>query len=298
VLDACNIRTIINLDGMWGDELEANLDRYDRAHPGRFATFAQCDWRSVKQPDCGARMARQLEDSIRRGARGLKVWKTFGLVYRDAHDRLLPIDDDRLFDLWEAAGALQVPVMIHVADPVAFFQPPDRFNERWDELRAHPNWHFHNPRFPSFAELIEQFERLIARHPHTTFIGAHVGCYPENLGWVTRMLDCYPNFHVDIAARVAELGRQPYSALRLCQRHPTRILFGLDGFPPTKAAYAPYFRFLETADEHFPYSKREIGQQGRWKIYGINLQDDILRDIYNRNAARLIPGVPEVEVMP
>jgi len=288
MLDACNIRAVINLDGMWGDELEANLDRYDRAFPGRFATFAQSEWHLARQPDFGARMARQLEDSVRRGARGLKVWKTLGLRYRDARKRLIPIDDERLFDLWESAAALQIPVLIHIADPVAFFQPLDRFNERWEELRANPSWHFHGPGFPSFETLIEQFEHLIARHPRTTFIGAHAGCYAENLGWVSRMLDTYPNFNVDIAARLAELGRQPSSARHLFDRHPDRILFGLDIFPPTQPSYAPYFRFLETADEHFPYSQREVGRQGRWKIYGIDLPDEVLKRVYYHNATRLI----------
>lgn len=288
VLDACNIEAIVNLDGMWGDELEQNLDRYDRAHPGRFITFAQSDWALVTEPDFGARMARQLEDSVRCGARGLKVWKTLGLRYRDADDRLIPIDDERLFDLWEAAAEQHVPVLIHIADPVAFFQPLDRFNERWEELHRHSDWHFYGPQFPPFDELIAQFERLIARHPRTTFIGAHVGCYPENLGWVARMMETYPNFNADIAARLAELGRQPYTAKRLFERHPDRMVFGLDGFPPTAEAYAPYFRFLETADEHFPYGPRGTGGQGRWNVYGIDLADDVLRQVYHDTAARLL----------
>jgi hypothetical protein len=153
VLDACNITAIVNLDGMWGDELEANLDRYDRAYPERFITFARVDWDLVAQPDFGARMARQLEDSVRRGARGLKVWKTLGLRYRDAQGRLIPIDDERLFDLWEAAAEQRAPVLIHIADPVAFFQPLERFNERWEELHRHPDWHFFlRPGVPQFRD--------------------------------------------------------------------------------------------------------------------------------------------------
>src|SRR5919108_904541 len=253
VLDACNVTAIVNLDGMWGDELEANLDRYDRAYPERFLTFARVDWDLVAQPDFSARMARQLEDSVRRGARGLKVWKTFGLRYRDAQGRLIPVDDERLFDLWEAAGAQRIPVLIHIADPVAFFQPLDRFNERWEELHRHPDWHFYGPEFPSFEALIEQFERLIARHPRTTFIGAHVGCYAENLGWVSAVLDRCPNFHVDLGARLGELGRQPYAARRFCLAHADRILFGTDHKPDVRA-YRLYYRFLETDDEYFHYA--------------------------------------------
>lgn len=288
VMDECNVETIVNLDGMWGEELEANLDRYDRAHPGRFLTFAQCDWSLLAAPDFGRRMARQLEDSVRRGARGLKVWKNVGLHLRDADDRLLPIEDARLHDLWEAAAELGVPVLIHIADPMAFFQPLDRFNERWEELHRHPDWQFHGPEFPAFGELIEQFEGLIAGHPRTTFIGAHVGCYAENLGWVSRMMDTYSNFYADIARRLGELGRQPYSSKRLFERHPDRILFGMDELPPQAANYRRYFRFLETADEYFPYSAVETGDQGRWYIYGIDLPDEILWQVYHDTAARLM----------
>lgn len=221
VMDSCNLQAIINLDGMWGDELECNLDRYDRAHPGRFHTFAQCDWSLVLRPDFGPRMARQLEQSAAQGAKGLKVWKHLGLRYRDADDVLIPIDDQRLDDLWHTAGQLRLPVMIHVADPVAFFRPLDPTNERWEQLHVHPEWHFPSPPYPSFSVLLEQFERLIARHPATTFIGAHVGCYAENLRWVARMCDTYANFAVDIAARVAELGRQPYTAKWFLSGMPT-----------------------------------------------------------------------------
>jgi predicted TIM-barrel fold metal-dependent hydrolase len=288
VMDSCNLQAIINLDGMWGDELECNLDRYDRAHPGRFHTFAQCDWSLVRRPDFGARLARQLEQSAAQGAKGLKVWKHLGLRYRDADDVLIPIDDQRLDDLWHTAGQLRLPVMIHVADPVAFFRPLDPTNERWEQLHVHPEWHFPSPPYPSFSLLLEQFERLIARHPATTFIGAHVGCYAENLRWVARMCDTYANFAVDIAARVAELGRQPYTAKWFFERYADRILFGLDLFPPRAADYAPYFRFLETADEYFSYSAKPIGGDGRWQIYGIHLGETELRKVYAANATRLI----------
>ncbi len=289
IMDACNISTIVNLDGMWGDELEANLDRYDRAWPGRFRTFAQCEWTLLDRQDFGERLARQLEDSIARGARGLKVWKTLGLQYRDRSGKLLAIDDRRLDDLWTTAGNLNVPVLVHIADPVAFFLPLDAENERWEELHEHPDWHFPPPNFPSFDTLIEQFESIIARHPRTTFIGAHVGCYAENLGWVGRMLDQYPNFNVDISARLAELGRQPYSSKRFLERYSSRVVFGSDSFPPQPECYAPYFRFLETADEYFDYSPDSVGAQGRWRIYGVELPDAALSDIYSATAGRLIP---------
>ncbi len=288
LMDACNLSAIVNLDGMWEAELEDNLARYDHAYPGRFYTFAQSDWSLVQHSDFGARLANQLVDSVRRGARGLKAWKKLGLEYRDAGGVLLPIDDRRLDDLWAAAGELHVPVLIHIADPVAFFRPLDATNERWEELHAHPDWQFPSPPFPSFASLMDQFEALIARHPLTTFIGAHVGCYAENLHWVARMLDTYPNFAVDMAARLGELGRQPYAAKRFFEQYAGRITFGLDVFPPAREEYAPYFRWLETADEYFSYGTTPVGSQGRWQIYGINLNDEALREVYAGTAQRVI----------
>jgi len=228
-----------------------------------------------------------LVDSVRRGARGLKVWKKLGLEYRDAGGVLIPIDDRRLDELWAAAGELHLPVLIHIADPVAFFRPLDATNERWEELHAHPDWHFPAPPFPSFAALMDQFEALVARHPLTTFIGAHVGCYAENLPWVARMLETYPNFAVDIAARLAELGRQPYSAKRFFAQFARRICFGLD-VTPSPAEYAPYFRFLETADEYFNYASTPVGGQGRWQIYGIDLDDAALHEVYAGTAQRIV----------
>jgi len=288
VMDRCNLKGVVNLDGRWGDELEANLDRYDRAYPDRFYTFAQLDWSLLERPDFADRLVRNLEDSLSHGARGLKVWKDLGLRLRDDAGDLLAIDDERLAGVWDVAGSHDVPILIHIADPVAFFEPLDNRNERWEELHAHPDWHFYGPDFPSFETLIDQFEHVIARHPRTRFIGAHVGCYSENLAWVSRMLDTYPNFYVDIGQRISELGRQPYSSRRLFERHPDRILFGTDCFPLDPAWYAPYFRFLETDDEYFNYGADEIPGQGRWYIYGLDLPDDILQRVYSGNAGGLL----------
>ncbi len=180
--------------------------------------------------------------------------------------------------------------MIHVADPVAFFAPVDRYNERWEELHAHPYWHFPNPPFPPFLEVMTAFANLVARHPRTTFIGAHVGCYAENLQWVGEMLDRRPNFYIDIAARIGELGRQPYTARHFCIRYADRILFGLDQ-PADAADYHIYYRFLETDDAYFDYSRADVPPQGRWQIYGLCLPDDVLEKIYNRNARWVLLGL-------
>ena len=290
-MERCNIAAIVNLDGMWGDELRANLDRYDHTHPGRFATFAHLDWRELVEPGWPERLAAGLRQAAEDGAKGLKVWKALGLALRDEHDAWLMPDDERLAAVWETAGELGLPIVIHVADPVAFFEPVGPRNERLEELLAHPEWSFADPRFPRFERLLEALEAVVARHPSTKFVGAHVGCNAEDLAWVGRMLSTYGNFHVDIAARIAELGRQPRAALRLMVEHPDRVLFGIDLFPPDPAEYAIHFRFLETADEGFPYSTQDPPPEGRWTISGLTLPDDVLRAVYAENALRLIPGL-------
>jgi predicted TIM-barrel fold metal-dependent hydrolase len=202
------------------------------------------------------------------------------------------VDDPRLDPIWQAAGELGLPVLIHVADPVAFFEPVDETNERWEELQENPDWVFTSPPFPPFLEIVGSLYNLVKRHPGTTFVGAHVGCYAENLAWVGKMLDDCPNYSVDIAARLGELGRQPYTARRFFLQYQDRILFGSD-FGPDPEAYRIYYRFLETDDEYFNYSVGEIPQQGRWYIYGIFLPDEVLEKVYFRNAQRVL-GLPDV----
>jgi Amidohydrolase len=288
MMDRCNVATIINLDGRWGRELEANLDRYDRRFPGRFATFCHVDWSELTRPGFGDRLAASLRASVASGAQGLKVWKDLGLKVRDKDGKLLLPDDSRLDALWAEAGELGIPVAIHAGDPVAFFDPVDEHNERLEELLAHPDWSFAGFGLPWFARIMEALEALIAAHPPTAFIGVHVGGYAENLGWVGRMLATYPNFSVDIAARIAELGRQPRAARDLLLRHPDRVLFGVDALPPDPELYAIYFRFLETADEQFRYAPENIPPQGRWAISGLDLPDYVLGRIYSANARRLL----------
>ena len=210
----------------------------------------------------------------------------------------MAVDDARLDPLWAVAGELGVPVTIHVADPIAFFRPLDARNERFEELLDHPDWHFwptrpHGeidaPGFPPFDELIDGLEAVVARHPGTTFIGAHVGCAAEDLARVSAILERCPNFNVDLAARIAELGRQPYTTRAFIERWSDRVLFGTD-MGPEPAWWAVYYRFLETADESFAYDvdPEAAPSQGRWQIHGLHLSDDVLRRVYRENALRLI----------
>ncbi|MEV4369578.1 amidohydrolase family protein [Nonomuraea sp. NPDC049637] len=289
MMDELNLRGMVNLDGRWGRELAENLERYDAAHPGRFATFCHVDWSQTATPGFGERLAAQLRRSVAEGAAGLKVWKDVGLRVRDHRGELVLLDDPRLDPLWAAVGEAGVPVALHTADPVAFFQPADERNERLELLAARPDWNFSGPGFPPFERLMEAMESMVARHPATTVIGVHAGCWPENLGFAGRMLDAYPNFHIDIAARVAELGRQPRATRALMLRHPGRVLFGTDEIPPHPDVYRIHFRFMETDDEAFAHSLDDPPLMGRWTISGLDLPDDVLEQVYARNALRLVP---------
>ncbi|GAA1626305.1 hypothetical protein GCM10009790_06260 [Georgenia ruanii] len=289
-MDAAGVETVVNLDGLWGGELEANLDRYDRAHPGRFLTFCQVEWALLAQPDGERRAQEQLRDSARRGARGVKVWKDLGLHVRDETGALVLPDDPRVVRTLALAGELGLPVLIHVADPKAFFDPVDEHNERLDELLAVPEWSFADrDRFPTFERLLEALQALVTATPGTRYIGAHVGCVAEDLDHVERLLDAAPNLVVDIAGRLAELGRQPRRFRRLVLDHPDRVLFGTDAYPLTAEQLEVHLRFLETADEAFDYAPGcAVPPQGRWTISGVHLPGEVLRAVYRDNARRVL----------
>ncbi len=310
VMDAAGVAAVVDLDGGWGEALERELDHWAPLRD-RVAVYAGLDYAMwAERSDFGEEEGRRLASAVARGARGLKVWKTLGLAARDPDGRLVPVDDARLDPLWAAAADLGIPVTIHVADPIAFFEPLDERNERWEELHEHRDWHFWPTRprgrpdlagYPPFDELIDGLEAVVVRHPGTVFVGAHVGCAAEDLDRVTSILERCPNFNVDLAARIAELGRQPYAARAFITRWADRVLFGTDA-PPDAAWWATYERFLETADESFPYEPEPgPGSQGRWLIHGLDLPDAVLAAVYGRSAQRLIfrgsplPGLPPLE---
>ncbi len=290
VLDEAEVRAYVDLDGGWGEDiLHHHLDHFKNAAPERFHIFGGVDWSQWPEHGdaFGEWAAARLREQAKRGAEGLKIWKPFGLQVRDHTGALVAVDDARLDPLWASAGELNLPVMIHVADPVAFFDPIDHYNERWEELGEHPDWSFPSPPFPPFLSIVNALANLIACHPHTTFIGAHVGCYAENLGWVGEVLDRCPNFFIDISARIGELGRQPYTARRFFLQYADRLLFGTDSGPDLDS-YHSYYRFLETDDEYFNYNMGEIPRQGRWHVCGLYLPDEVLEKTYWRNAATLL----------
>jgi predicted TIM-barrel fold metal-dependent hydrolase len=299
VMDRVNLKTMVNLTGGVGSGLDESVKQFQLAHPGRFLTFTEPRYAQIADREYARQQADDIERAHGRGARGLKVLKTLGLYLREqVTDGPLVAIDDRRFDLmWEACAARSMPVAIHVSDPEAFFLPTDRFNERFEELNNHPDWSFHGRDFPTNRQLLDARNRVFARHPKTTFVALHVGHNAEDLGYVSECLDRYRNMHVEIGARVGELGRQPRASRRFFDRYQDRILFGTDAIPHGtqtpqqvfgEALYEIYFRFLETEDEYFDYAPAPTPPQGRWRIYGVGLPDAILRKVYNQNASRLL----------
>src|SRR5947209_969724 len=297
VMDRKNIRAMVNLTGGYEKGLAQSVARYDRAYQGRFYTFAEPSYSRFKEPEYPKLQAEAIEQAHRDGARGLKILKTLGLYLREniTSGSLVKIDDPRFDPMWDTCAQLNMPVAIHVSDPVAFFTPTDRFNERYEELNNHPDWSFYGGDFPSNAELLDARNRVFAKHPKTQFITLHVGNFSEDLQNVSESLDRFPNMTIDTAARVGELGRQPRTSRKFFEKYQDRILFGTDATPHGEAfpqqvfndqLYEIYYRFLETDDEYFDYAPAEIPPQGRWRIYGINLPDPILRKVYYENAAR------------
>jgi predicted TIM-barrel fold metal-dependent hydrolase len=283
-LDNTNVKTVVILTGMWGEKLQGVVDEMVKPFPGRFIVFAQYDWSKIDDPDFGQKMVAQLDDAVRRGARGLKVLKDLGLGVRDKSGKLIKVDDPRLDPVWEECGRLGIPVAIHISDPEAFFHPNDNTNERYEELMRNPDWSFVGSDFPSKEELLAARDRVFAKHPKTTFVSLHVGNWPEDLDYVSNLLDKFPNVVVEFGARQAELGRQPRRAREFFLKYQDRILFGTDQ-QVSEEMYRNYFRWLETNDEYFEYWG--YPGQGLWKIYGLGLPDPVLEKVYHKNAERV-----------
>ena len=299
VMDRKNIQSMVNLTGGYDHGLRDAVAKYDRAHPGRFFTFTEPSYERFKEPNYPKLQEQAIEQAHRDGARGLKILKTLGLYLREniTSGTLVKIDDPRFDSMWDVCGQLNMPVAIHISDPVAFFNPIDRFNERYEELNNHPDWSFYGADFPSNAELITARNRMVAKHPKTQFVTLHCGNFSENLQNVSQSLDRFPNMSVDIAARIGELGRQSVTARKFFMKYQDRIVFGTDATPhgdefPQQVfndqLYEIYYRFLETEDEYFDYAPAKTPPQGRWRIYGVHLPDDVLRKVYYDNSARLL----------
>ncbi len=249
-MDKAGVWKCVSLDGKSANDFyKEHLKKSQSVSKDRFLVFFRPDFSNIDDPNFGKKEAEKLEEAVKMGAKGMKIAKNLGLTERDKTGKLVPVDDPRIDPIWAKCGELGIPVMIHVSDPKAFFTPVDKYNERYDELGAHPNRSFYGDEFPTKEEILAQRNRVFAKHPNTIFIGAHVGTLPEELHIVANWLDVYPNFYVDIDARISDLGRQPRTARKFIIKYQDRVLFGTDT-PPNAEAYRIYYRFLETDDEY------------------------------------------------
>ncbi|MGB7070399.1 MAG: amidohydrolase family protein [Pyrinomonadaceae bacterium] len=287
VMDECGVEKCVNITMSVGVEAFEMHRKFKDFARDRFDTYAWFDWTDLHEDRFWERCVERVEKFVEAGFVGIKIWKDLGLTLNDNDGEPLKVNDERLIPVFEKAGELNFPVMFHIADPDAFFLPIDRFNERYEELAAHPDWGFYPSHF-SKDELLAQRDTIFRRHPNTTFVCAHLAEKSENLAYVGCLLDENPNLFVDIGARTAELGRQPFTAREFFLKHADRILFGTD-LVPDEEMYRLHFRFLETRDEYFDYPSH-ASRQGRWQIYGIDLPDDVLRKVYRENALRLLTG--------
>jgi predicted TIM-barrel fold metal-dependent hydrolase len=288
-MDELNMAVMVNLSGGTGERLARTIANMKGRYPGRFVVFANLDFSGIDDPDWGRRAAEQLERDVRAGAQGLKIFKNLGLTLVDGKGRRIPVDDPRFDPVWAKAGELGIPVLIHSGEPSPFFEPHDRFNERWLELKEFPDRARPADRYPSWEQIMGEQHNVFRRHPKTTFINAHLGWMGNDLARLGKLMDELPNMYTEIGAVLAELGRQPRFAREWLIRYQDRVMFGKDSYAPSE--YHTYFRTLETADEYFPYYRK---RHAFWRLYGLDLPDDVLRKIYYENALRVIPGIERV----
>lgn len=285
-MDKINLRIMVNLSGGYGERLKQNVEALKSRYKDRFVVFANLDFANVDDPGYGERAARQLEQDVRSGAQGLKFFKNFGMDLKDGKGERIHVDDPRFEPVWNLCAKLRIPVLIHTGEPWSFFQPQDRYNERWLELKQFPQRARPPGRYPSWETLMGEQHHLFSSHPWTIFINAHLGWLGGNLAELGRLMDQMPNMYTEIGAVLAELGRQPRFARQWMIHYQDRVMFGKDTWAPEE--YYCYFRVLETADEYFDYYRK---RHAFWKMYGLDLPDEVLRKLYYKNALRVIPGL-------
>jgi predicted TIM-barrel fold metal-dependent hydrolase len=285
-MDEINMRVMANLSGGSGTRLQENIERQKARYADRFAIFANIDFSGIDGADYSPRAAARLEQDIKNGAQGLKIFKNFGMDLKDTQGKRIPVDDPRFDALFEVCGKYNVPVLIHTAEPKGLFLPMDKDNERWLELKLFPGRGRGLDRYPSWEDIMAEQHRRFARHPKTTFINAHLGWLGFDLASLGRLLDRLPNVNTEIGAVIEELGRQPRFARQFLVKYQDRVLFGKDTW--RKQEYGTYFRTLETADEYFDHDRKH---HGIWKMYGLELPDEVLKKVYYKNALRIVPGI-------
>ncbi len=285
-MDSINLRVMVNLSGGFGDRLEKGVGNMKGRYQDRFVLFANIDFAGIDDADYSHKAAARLEKDVQNGAQGLKIFKNFGMDLKDTHGQRIHVDDPRFDEVFETCARLKIPVLIHTAEPRSFFDPMDKYNERWLELKTHAGRARPPEKYPSWETLMAEQHKLFARHPKTIFINAHLGWLGGNLAELGRLMDQLPNMYTEIGAVLAELGRQPHFAREWFIKYQDRVLFGKDSWNVKE--YPVYFRVLETSDEYFDYYRN---YHAFWKMYGLNLPDEVLKKVYYKNALRIVPGL-------
>ncbi len=285
-MDAMNMGVMVNLSGRGGKLLKKMVENVKENFENRIVVFTNINIRSIDEPDWSVETVKQIEYDFKNGAKGLKIYKSQGMHNTDNQGNRIPINDPRIDPIWAKCGELGIPVLIHSADPKPFWQPHDKNNERWLELKLRPRRKRSDTDPASWEQILSEQHDIFKKHPNTTFINAHMGWHANNLQKLGELLDEMPNMYVGIGAVIAELGRQPRMANRFFEKYQDRVLFGKDSWKPEE--YPTYFRVLESDDEYFPYYKK---YHAYWKMYGLDLPDEILKKLYYKNALKIIPGL-------
>ncbi len=288
-MDKLNMAVMVNLSGRGSgsiQHLKGALSNVESNYPNRFIIFTNINFAGIDDPEWTKNTVKYLEEDVKLGANGLKIYKNLGLRVKDAKGNRVAINDIRLDPIWEKCGELGIPVLIHSGEPASFWDPKDRYNERWLELKQRPNRYRDPNENPSWEEIIGEQHHIFKKHPNTIFINAHLGWMGNDLARLGKLLDECPNVYTEIGAVLAELGRQPRYAREWFIKYQDRVLFGKDSWNPEE--YSIYFRVLETKDEYFDYYRK---RHAFWKMYGLDLPDEVLQKLYFKNALTIIPGI-------
>jgi predicted TIM-barrel fold metal-dependent hydrolase len=285
-MDSLNMAVMVNLSGFRGKYLEWTLDNVNNHYPNRFAIFLNINFEKLDDEGWPEETLKMMEEGVKQGVRGLKVYKTLGLNETDNEGKRIAIDDPRLDPIWSKCGELGIPVLIHSGEPNSFWNPKDKHNERWLELKEHPSRYRDSENFPTFEQVMAEQHHVFRKHPETKFIDAHLGWFGNDLERFGKLLDEMPNVYTELGAVLAELGRQPKFARAWMIKYQDRVMMGKDSYNVKE--YYTYFRVLETDDEYFDYYRK---YHAHWKMYGLSLPDSVLRKVYYQNALRVVPGL-------
>jgi len=285
-MDSLNMAVMVNLSGFRGKILEWSLENVSTSFPNRFVIFLNINFERLDDAGWPQEELQMLEEGVKQGVRGLKVYKGLGLTDKDNEGNRIAIDDPRLDPIWAKCGELGIPVLIHSGEPNSFWNPKDKHNERWLELKQEPSRYRDPKKYPSFEEVMAEQHRVFRKHTNTKFINAHLGWFGNDLVRLGKLFDELPNVYTELGAVLAELGRQPKFARAWMIQYQDRVMFGKDTYK--REEYYTYFRVLETGDEYFDYYRK---RHAHWKMYGLELPDSVLKKVYYQNALNVIPGI-------